>query len=188
FEAYQPALARHLGIAHIPEDRHQRGLVKTFSAAETSILGYQRDAEINHNGLLDHRAITQRCERLMHDFDVRPPHPQLKSANFSGGNQQKLIIARELSHEPGILLVGQPTRGVDIGAIEFIHRKLMALREEGCAILLVSVELDEIMSLSDRIIVMFNGEITGEVNGREATEKQLGLMMAGARQEEAERV
>ncbi len=188
FGIHDPARARQMGVAHIPEDRHQRGLVKTFSAAETSILGYQRDPDINRHGLLDSRAVHQRCEQLMHNFDVRPPLPDLKSANFSGGNQQKLIIAREFSHHPGILLVGQPTRGVDIGAIEFIHKKLLSLREQGCAILLVSVELDEIMSLSDRIIVMCNGAITGEVKGGEADEKTLGMLMAGAQQEEAHRV
>jgi simple sugar transport system ATP-binding protein len=115
----------------------------------------------------------------MQDFDIRPPLPSLASANFSGGNQQKIVLAREISTQPKLLLVGQPTRGVDIGAIEFIHKQLIALRNEGCAILLVSVELDEIMSLSDRILVMNNGQMVGELAREEADEQQLGLMMAG---------
>jgi simple sugar transport system ATP-binding protein len=115
----------------------------------------------------------------MERFDVRPRNPDLKCGNFSGGNQQKLILAREIARQPKVLVVGQPTRGVDIGAIEFIHRQLLALRDAGCAILLVSVELDEIMSLSDRILVMFQGRVVGEVDGDEADERTLGLMMAG---------
>ena len=116
---------------------------------------------------------------------MRPQDAMLKAANFSGGNQQKLIVAREMERDPALLLVGQPTRGVDIGAIEFIHRRLIAMRDNGKAILLVSVELDEIMSLSDRILVMFDGTIVGEVAAADATEQQLGLMMAGIRPEDA---
>ena len=115
----------------------------------------------------------------MQDFDIRPPLPKLASANFSGGNQQKIVLAREISTQPKLLLVGQPTRGVDIGAIEFIHKQLIALRNKGCAILLVSVELDEIMSLSDRILVMNNGQMVGELARDKADEQRLGLMMAG---------
>ena len=115
----------------------------------------------------------------MSSFDVRPPDPDLKAANFSGGNQQKLVLAREIERDPEVLLVGQPTRGVDIGAIEFIHRRLLAMRDAGKAILLVSAELDEIMALSDRIIVMFDGRIMGEVDAAVADTKTLGLLMAG---------
>ena len=114
----------------------------------------------------------------MQEFDVRPIDPLLLSAKFSGGNQQKIILARELERDPDLLIVGQPTRGVDIGAIEFIHKRLIALRDQGKAILLVSVELDEIRSLSDRILVMFAGKIMGE-RGPEANERELGLLMAG---------
>ncbi len=114
----------------------------------------------------------------MHDYDVRPPSPRLRTASFSGGNQQKLVCAREMERHPKLLLVGQPTRGVDIGAIEFIHRRLLALRDAGCAILLVSVELDEIRALADRILVMADGAIVGEVPA-EASERELGLLMAG---------
>ena len=172
-----PRDVRAAGIAHVPEDRHRVGLVTTLSASENSVLGYHRDARWNQKGLLKHSLVEKHCSKIMSKFDVRPPDPKLKSANFSGGNQQKLILARELEDEPKVLLVGQPTRGVDIGAIEFIHSQLLAMRNRGGAILLVSVELDEIMSLSDRIIVMCDGRITGEVSAEEADEKTLGLMM-----------
>ena len=115
----------------------------------------------------------------MERFDVRPGDPRLKARNFSGGNQQKIVLAREIERDPDILLVGQPTRGVDIGAIEFIHQRIIGLRDKGKAILLVSVELDEIMSLSDRIVVMFDGKIMGECNAHETNETELGLLMAG---------
>jgi simple sugar transport system ATP-binding protein len=116
----------------------------------------------------------------MEGFDVRPPQPQLGSSKFSGGNQQKLILAREMACQPRILIVGQPTRGVDIGAIEFIHREIVILRDRGVAILLVSVELDEILALADRILVMNQGRIVGEIAGDAADERQLGLMMTGS--------
>ena len=119
----------------------------------------------------------------MADFDVRPPNPALRLAAFSGGNQQKLVLAREIGAAPSVLLVGQPTRGVDIGALEFIHRRLVALRDAGKALLVVSVELDEILGLADRILVMHAGEIVGELARADATEKKLGLMMAGVKGE-----
>jgi simple sugar transport system ATP-binding protein len=175
-----PDEARKLGIAHVPEDRHRLGLVTSFSARESAILGYQGAARFNRGPILDGTAITQNCSSLMEQFDVRPPDPWLRSGGFSGGNQQKLILAREMSPHPEVLLVGQPTRGVDIGAIEFIHRQLVARRDAGCAVLLVSVELDEILALSDRILVMFEGRIVGELTGAEADERRIGLMMANA--------
>jgi len=127
----------------------------------------------------------EEAEERMQKFDVRPANPRLKTANFSGGNQQKIVLAREMERNPDVLIVGQPTRGVDIGAIEFIHRQLVALRDAGCAILVVSVELDEVMSLADRIVVMCAGRIVGEVAAAEADEKMLGLMMANIGREEA---
>jgi simple sugar transport system ATP-binding protein len=175
---------RRMGIAHVPEDRSHEGLVTTFDAAENVILGYHDDAVYNRGVLLDRKTVVETCARFMKDFDVRPPNPLLKAANFSGGNQQKIIVAREMERDPDLLVVGQPTRGVDIGAIEFIHRRLIEMRDAGKAILLVSVELDEILSLSDRILVMFDGYIVGEVDAEEATENMLGLMMAGVRREE----
>ena len=173
-----PAEMRELGVAHVPEDRLRYGLVGAFEANETSVLGYHKDAPFSGTVLLDHGAISDHCATLMERFDVRPRRPALHSANFSGGNQQKLVLAREIAPAPRILLVGQPTRGVDIGAIEFIHRQLVAIRDSGCAVLVVSVELDEVMSLADRILVMCGGRIVGEVAGAEADERTLGRMMA----------
>jgi len=175
-----PSAMRDQRVNHVPEDRLKLGLVKGFSAAETSILGYHRGREINVRGLLQVRTIHALCKKLMHGFDVRPSNSNLKSSSFSGGNQQKLILARELDKSPEVLLVGQPTRGVDIGAIELIHQKLVDMRDAGTAVLLVSVELDEIMALSDRIIVMYEGSIVGELRGRDADKTTLGLMMANA--------
>ncbi len=176
-----PAQMRELGVAHIPEDRHRLGLVVSFEATESALLGYQRDGAYAGPVLQRHQAINRHCAALMEEFDVRPRQPFLRSANFSGGNQQKLIVARELARDPTVLLVGQPTRGVDIGAIEFIHRQLIEHRDAGAAILLVSVELDEIMALADRILVMCDGRIVGEVARHDADERMLGLMMANAR-------
>nr|WP_321454553.1 ABC transporter ATP-binding protein [uncultured Cohaesibacter sp.] len=169
---------RHRGLAHVPEDRHRTGLVTQFPAKENMILGYQDSKKYGEGLFLDLGAILKETQAFMEDFDVRPPDPHLKAANFSGGNQQKLVLAREMERNPDILLVGQPTRGVDIGAIEFIHKRLIEMRDAGKAILLVSVELDEIRSLSDRILVMFDGKIVGE-RPAGAGEQELGLMMAG---------
>ena len=183
--AISPAALRALGLAHVPEDRHAVGMVLPFTAAESAILGYENDPALGKGWWLSPRKIADYCMKLMRQFDVRPASPSLKSNLFSGGNQQKIVLAREISKSPDILLVGQPTRGVDIGAIEFIHKQLIALRDAGCAVLLVSVELDEILSLSDRIIVMNNGQIVGTVETDKADEKQLGLMMAGIEERQA---
>ena len=173
---------RARGIAHVPEDRQHLGLIMEFFAWENTIFGYHHDAAYQKNAvLMDNAAIRAETQAKMDRFDVRPPNPNLPAKSFSGGNQQKIVCAREIEQNPDLLLVGQPTRGVDIGAIEFIHRRLIGMRDAGKAILLVSVELDEIMSLADRILVMFNGEIVGEVAQADATEQQLGLMMAGER-------
>lgn len=180
-----PSQMRQLRVQHVPEDRLKLGLVKAFSAAESSVLGYQRSSQFNWRGLLRLDTIRSACRNLMTGFDVRPGDPRLKSASFSGGNQQKLILARELEKSPEVLLVGQPTRGVDIGAIELIHEKIIEMRDRGCAVLLVSVELDEIMALADRIIVMFEGRIVAELDSRDASKTQLGLMMANAHQDVA---
>ena len=170
---------RGLRVGHVPEDRQKVGLVTSFSAEECSILGFQDDPAWNGRVLMDREAIAADCARRMEEYDTRPRDGSLAAANFSGGNQQKIVLAREIERNPDLLLVGQPTRGVDIGAIEFIHRRLVALRDQGKAILLVSVELDEIRALSDRIVVMFDGHIVGEVMPDQADEKTLGLMMAG---------
>ena len=175
-----PKRMREIGVQHVPEDRLKLGLIKSFTAAESSVLGYQNQKRFNWRMFLNAGVIRRACNKLMQSFDVRPPDPKLKSSSFSGGNQQKLILARELDKSPSVLLVGQPTRGVDIGAIELIHQKIVDMRDAGCAVLLVSVELDEIMALSDRILVMFEGQIVGTMKGSEADKTTLGLMMANA--------
>lgn len=177
-----PRERRRLGIAHVPEDRLRRGVVSPFSAEDNAILGYETRSPFQRGGVLRRRAIRGACERWMAAHDVRPPAPALRLSAFSGGNQQKLVLAREIETDPKILLVGQPTRGVDIGAIEFIHRRLIEMRDAGKALLLVSVELEEILALADRILVMHAGEVVGEVTPATATEERLGLMMAGVRE------
>jgi simple sugar transport system ATP-binding protein len=167
------------------------GLVLPFHEYENAILGYHYDDKYVSGPFLDVTAMRQDARKNIEAFDIRPPNCDLKTANFSGGNQQKIIVAREMEQNPKVLLVGQPTRGVDIGAIEFIHKRIIAMRDAGAAVLLVSVELDEIRSLSDRILVMFAGHIVGE-RGADSDENELGLMMAGieshAGQAAAERV
>jgi ABC-type uncharacterized transport system ATPase subunit len=169
------------GLAHVPEDRLRMGVVGSFSAEDNAVLGYQARPQFSARGFLRRRAIRADCESKMAAYDVRPPNPGLRITAFSGGNQQKLVLAREIDCNPSVLIVGQPTRGVDIGAIEFIHRRIVELRDAGKGILVVSVELDEIMGLSDRILVMAGGEIVGEMPGASATEKAIGLLMAGVR-------
>ncbi|WP_029011222.1 ABC transporter ATP-binding protein [Azospirillum halopraeferens] len=175
-----PRALRRRGVAHVPEDRQRVGLVTAFAARESAILGYHDDAAYNGRVLMDGRAVRAHCAGLMDAYDVRPRAPDLPTAGFSGGNQQKLVLAREIERNPDLLLVGQPTRGVDIGAIAFIHKRLLALRDAGKAILLVSAELEEILTLADRILVMVDGRIAGEVAPADADERRLGLMMAGA--------
>ena len=171
---------RAAGIAHVPEDRQHLGLIMDFAAWENVAFGYHNEAEYQKNALfMDNNALRDDTRRKMEKFDVRPPDCWLPAKSFSGGNQQKIVIAREMEQDPELLLVGQPTRGVDIGAIEFIHKQIVALRDKGRAILLVSVELDEIMSLSDRIAVMFDGRIMGFRDPATTNERELGLMMAG---------
>ena len=174
-----PQLARSLGIAHVPEDRHARALVMAFVAWESAVLGYDKLPQYNQSGWLKHTAMRQATTAMMERFDVRPRNSQLLSSKFSGGNQQKLVLARELGQTPHILLVGQPTRGVDIGAIEFIYTQLRAMRDAGCAVLVVSSELDEILALADRVVVMNQGRIAGELAIGECTEAGLGLLMTG---------
>ena len=155
------------------------GLVIPFAARESAILGYHDEPTYNGAIVLHRAAVKARFRAQVGEYDIRPPDGALPTSAFSGGNQQKIVLARELDRHPELLLVGQPTRGVDIGAIEFIHRRLVALRDAGNAILLVSVELDEILALADRILVMHGGRIVGDVPQAEATERALGLMMAG---------
>jgi simple sugar transport system ATP-binding protein len=170
---------RAQGIGHVPEDRQTEGLIMPFEAWENVAFGYHKDPKFNRGALMDHAAMKADCADKMARYDVRPPNPRLPARNFSGGNQQKIVVAREMDRAPELLLIGQPTRGVDIGAIEFIHKQIIALRDQGKAILLVSVELDEIMGLSDRIAVMFDGKIMGERLPDQTDQNELGLLMAG---------
>jgi general nucleoside transport system ATP-binding protein len=178
--AMSARVRRELGIAHIPEDRHRRGLLLDFSLAENAILGvhYRPPVTALAGGIfLDENAIQRRAGEIIREFDVRPPNAALPARALSGGNQQKLIIGREYHLDPKLLLVSQPTRGVDIGAIEFIHRQLVSLRDAGCAILLVSAELEEVTSLSDRLLVIHEGRIAGEVDPKVGTMEEIGLLM-----------
>ncbi len=171
---------RDAGIGHVPEDRHRRGLVMPFAEWENSCFGHHREGRLRGPlATLNRDAIRDLARQGIERFDIRPPSCDLKTANFSGGNQQKIVLAREIERDPEVLLIGQPTRGVDIGAIEFIHQQIVALRDRGKAIILVSVELDEIQALSDRIIVMFDGAVSGERTASDTDERELGLLMAG---------
>ena len=178
-ELLNPRELKEKGLAHIPEDRQRMGLVTDFKASENLIFGYHDQEPYSKSSIMNENKILDYSKRVMEEYDVRPRSPHLMTSNFSGGNQQKLILSRELNENPKILLIGQPTRGVDIGAIEFIHQRLIDMRDKGAAILLVSVELEEVLSLSDRIIVMFDGSIVGERVNKDVTDRELGLLMAG---------
>ena len=178
-ELLNPRELKEKGLAHIPEDRQRMGLVTDFKAYENLIFGYHDQEPYSKSSIMKENKILDYSKRVMEEYDVRPRSPHLMTSNFSGGNQQKLILSRELNESPKVLLIGQPTRGVDIGAIEFIHQRLIDMRDKGAAILLVSVELEEVLSLSDRIVVMFDGNIVGERVNKDVTDRELGLLMAG---------
>ncbi|MEM6461543.1 MAG: ABC transporter ATP-binding protein [Pseudomonadota bacterium] len=177
-----PQDLRKRGLAHVPEDRHHMGLVLTFEQNENVILGYHYDERYLNGPMLDFESIRGTAAQSIEKYDIRPPEVRLKTASFSGGNQQKIVLAREMERDPSVLVIGQPTRGVDVGAIEFIHRRIIEMRDAGKAVLLVSVELDEIRALSDRILVMFAGRVVGE-RTPDTSEGELGLLMAGVEQE-----
>lgn len=168
------------GIVHVPEDRQKHGLVLDFTVAENMVLQTYNKKPNSKGMMLDWDAIKANARRLISEYDVRTPDEDTPAGSLSGGNQQKAILARELSRSPELIVVAQPTRGLDVGAIEYIHRRLIEERDEGKAILLVSLELDEVMALSDRIAVIYEGRIMGEMNIEDATEEKLGLMMAGS--------
>ena len=174
-----PRQLREQGMAHVPEDRQRMGLVTEFNASENLIFGYHHQQPFSKSSIMMGTNIINHSKKIMKEYDVRPQSPLLKTSNFSGGNQQKIILTRELNKDPKVLLVGQPTRGVDIGAIEFVHQRIIDMRDKGVAVLLVSVELDEILSLADRIVVMFNGELVGEKVNENVTDREIGLLMAG---------
>lgn len=167
------------GVSSIPEDRQRRGLVLEYSVAQNMVLGSHDEEPFSRRGILQDEAIASNATTLIERFDVRPPEPLYLAGSLSGGNQQKVIIAREVSHDPEVLIASQPTRGLDVGAIEYVHRSLVEQRDRGKAVLLVSLDLDEVMNVSDRIAVIFEGEIVGVFDAGAVDEHQLGLLMAG---------
>ncbi len=179
-----PRKLRDMRLSHIPEDRLKHGLIVQYPAYYNLILGQHWWRPFSNNGFLDHNAIYENAKDLFEKFDIRPRNWRMLGGNFSGGNQQKIVVARELNAKPKFIVVAQPTRGLDVGAIEFIHKTLLKLRKEDVAILLISMELEEIFSLSDRILVMYEGEIMGQVRPEETTVEEVGLMMAGKKLEE----
>ena len=172
------------GLGHIPEDRQRRGLVLDFSLAENLALHDYDSPPESRFGWLFPKRMLARAATLLREFDVRGGGPQTRAAGLSGGNQQKVILAREIDRNPKVLIAAQPTRGLDVGAIEFVHRRLVQERDEGRAVLLVSLELEEILSLSDRILVMYEGEVVGEFDPG-VTEEELGVAMTGGGRSEA---
>lgn len=170
---------KELGIAHIPEDRHKRGLLLNSDLVENAILGVHYRPPVASNGFISSAVIEKRTNEIIKNFDVRPGDATQVARSLSGGNQQKLIIGREFELNPKLLLVSQPTRGVDIGAIEFIHRKLIELRDSGSAVLLVSAELEEVTALADRLLVIREGKIVGDVDPKTTSVEEIGLMMTG---------
>ena len=174
-----PRVVLDAGLAYIPEDRQRRGLVLEYTVAENFILENYAKKPFSRRGVLNREAIRSNAKDLIRRFDVRPPDETHEAGSLSGGNQQKVIIAREVSNDPDILIASQPTRGLDVGAIEYVHHSLVEQRNRNKAVLLVSLELDEIMNLADRIAVIFEGRIVGILDAKGADEKALGLMMAG---------
>jgi simple sugar transport system ATP-binding protein len=168
------------GMAHIPEDRQRHGLVLAFPVADNMVLNTYYQKPFGIYGVMQPKAIDANARKLIEDFDVRTPSPYVPVKKLSGGNQQKVIVARELSHNVKLIVANQPTRGLDVGSIEYIHKEIIAMRDRGAAVLLVSAELDEIMALSDRIAVMYRGEIVATVDAATVTREKLGLWMAGA--------
>jgi len=173
-----PRTISESGLSHIPEDRHKRGLVLDFTMSENMVLETYFHPAFNKNGFLDYDAIDRHAAKLIQEFDVRTPSIHTPARALSGGNQQKAIIAREVDKDPDLLIAAQPTRGLDVGAIEFIHKRLVEQRDKGKAVLLISLELDEIMNVSDRIAVIYEGQIVGIVDPKTTSEQELGLMMS----------
>ena len=172
------------GVGHIPEDRQRSGLVMSYPITDNLVLCTYYRPPFAHHGMLDHQAIDENGRRLVREFDVRTPSLYIPASKLSGGNQQKVIVAREFSRPIKLLIASQPTRGLDVGSIEYIHKEIVRMRDAGCAVLLVSAELDEIMALSDRIAVMYEGRIMDILPADQATKEQLGLLMAGVAAEQ----
>lgn len=180
-----PRQITETGVGHIPQDRHKHGLVLDFSIGENMVLQTYYKEPYSKRGVLNFKAIYDKARQLIQEFDVRTPDEYTKARALSGGNQQKAIIGREVDRDPDLLIAAQPTRGLDVGAIEFIHKRLIEQRDKGKAVLLVSFELDEIMNVSDRIAVIYEGKIVAIVDPKETTEQELGLLMAGSKRKEA---
>lgn len=176
---------RNAGVSYIPEDRHHRGLVLDFPLWENVLLGNTEREPFVRAGVIDSRKTQSITRQLMESHDVRAPSPKTPARALSGGNQQKLIIARELYRDPDVLLAIQPTRGLDVGAIEFVHSELVRVRDAGKAVLLLSYDLDEILDLSDRIVVLYQGQITGEFLSGQVSRSELGLLMGGRSTDDA---
>jgi len=174
-----PASTIAAGVSVIPEDRQRRGLVLEFDLVENIALGDHRRPPFSAHGILDRKAMSAVATSRIADYDIRTPSENVAAANLSGGNQQKVVVARELGRDPELLIAGQPTRGLDVGAIEFVHRQILSAREKRKAILLVSMELEEVQSLSDRILVMFEGRVVAEFTGGTVTDEELGYFMTG---------
>jgi simple sugar transport system ATP-binding protein len=167
------------GIAYVPEDRHTQGLVQDYDLVRNALLGNQTIEPFAERGFIDWSAVRDHAESIVEEYDVQPPNPNAEAASLSGGNQQKFIVGREIEHDPDVMVASHPTRGVDIGSIEFIHDRLLDLRDAGLAIVFVSSKLAEIQKLSDRIAVMYEGEFVDTVDPDDVTEEELGLLMAG---------
>jgi len=182
---HSPRAMTATGLAHIPEDRQRHGLVLGYSIADNMILCDYYKPPFGVRGVLQPLAVDANARKLIEAYDVRTPSPYLATGKLSGGNQQKVIVARELSRPVKLVIANQPTRGLDVGSIEYIHKEIVAMRDRGVAVLLVSAELDEIMSLSDRIAVLYHGQIVAVVDAKKVTREQLGLWMAGAKPENA---
>lgn len=183
----KPRRITRSGMGHIPEDRHKRGLVLDFSVEENAVLQNYYRKPISNGWLLNHGEIRKYARKLINDFDIRTPEEDTCARTLSGGNQQKIVIAREVDQDPDLLIAAQPTRGLDVGAIEFIHRKLVEQRDKGKAVLLVSFELEEILNVSDRLIVIHQGKIVGCVDPKSVTDEELGLLMAGIKEVKGEK-
>jgi simple sugar transport system ATP-binding protein len=176
-----PGRMVELGVAHVPEDRQRDGLIPSFPVSDNLVLNLTRRAPYSKRIRMDRRAIRQNAERLVRDFDIRTPSVDVPVGTLSGGNQQKVIVGREMSHAERLLVLSQPTRGLDVGSIQYIHRRIVEARDAGLGVLLNSSELDEVLALADRVIVMYRGRVIGEVTGDEATRDSVGMLMAGAR-------
>ncbi|MBX3059306.1 MAG: ABC transporter ATP-binding protein [Anaerolineae bacterium] len=177
---YTPRQITELGVAHIPEDREKHGLVMAYSLADNMVLNNYYQQPFASGVIMRQRVINEQGNRLVQEFDVRPPNANLHASKLSGGNKQKVIVAREFSRPVKLLIAAQPTRGIDVGSIEFIHQQIVAQRDRGVAVLVVSAELDEVLSLADRVVVMFDGRIVANLPIEEATRERVGLLMAGS--------